>query len=260
MVPNVAMRYRLQDVRGYVIPTEERYFNLWRDVIHADGGCYYLFCTQAPPANERSYQALALLGVGYLLQHPGDPVVPGLTPVYAGPDARVYRNPATLPRAFLVDRQQVAGSPEQALAVATAEGFPARELAVVEEPVEGLEQGEGSPGEARITDYEAERVVVETDADRRALLVLTDNWYPGWKATVDGEDAPIERVDYLIRGVAVPAGAHLVEFRYEPASWRAGWIVSTLALLTILAAAAIGWRRWRGEPRHVGGTPGMFES
>jgi hypothetical protein len=58
----------------------------------------------------------------------------------------------------------------------------------------------------------------------------------------------------------VPAGAHRVEFRYEPASWRAGWIVSSLALLVILAAAAIGWRRRREEPRHAGETPGMFES
>jgi uncharacterized membrane protein YfhO len=86
-------------------------------------------------------------------------------------------------------------------------------------------------------------VVVRADADRPALLVLTDSWFPGWKATVDGEPVEIERVDYLIRGVPVPAGAHTIEFTYEPASWRAGWIVSALALAAILAAAAIGWRR-----------------
>ena len=59
----------------------------------------------------------------------------------------------------------------------------------------------------------------------------------------------------MIRGVSVPAGTHRVEFRYEPASWRAGWIVSGLALLTIAVAAAIGWRRRRrpGEPVHIGG-------
>ncbi len=68
----------------------------------------------------------------------------------------------------------------------------------------------------------------------------------------------MERVDYLIRGVRVPAGAHRVEFRYEPASWRAGWIVSLVALLTILAAAAIGWRR--RELRQHRATTGMFEA
>ena len=101
-----------------------------------------------------------------------------------------------------------------------------------------------------MTDYEAERVTVQTAARRPALLVLTDNWFPGWKASVDGEPAPIHRVDYLIRGVAVPGGAHRVEFRYEPASWRAGWIISTLALLVIAGAAAFGWRRRRAGDEH----------
>jgi uncharacterized membrane protein YfhO len=73
--------------------------------------------------------------------------------------------------------------------------------------------------------------------------VLTDVYFPGWKATVDGHEAPIQQVDYLLRGVRVPAGAHTVEFRYEPASFTAGWIVSLLALIGIAGAAYVGWRR-----------------
>jgi Bacterial membrane protein YfhO len=252
MPPNVAMRYRIQDARGYVIPTEERYFSLWRDVVHRGEGCYYLFCTQEPPANERSYRALALLGVRYLLQHPDDPPAAGLTPVYDGPDARIYRNPAALPRAFLVDRQVVADGADAARETVTARGFPVRAAAVTERPLRGLATGGSgtvSPGSARVADYKAERVVVDTDARRPALLVLTDNWFPGWKARVDGRDVPVERVDYLIRGVAVPAGRHRVEFRYQPASWRIGWIVSLVALLAIVAVALLGWRAARGVGR-----------
>jgi Bacterial membrane protein YfhO len=247
LTPNSAQRYRLQDVRGYVIPTEERYFDLWRDTIHQGEGCYYLFCTQAPPASQRAFQALALVGVGNLLQHPGDPPLPGRRPVYDGADARIYRNPRALPRAFLVDRQRVVAGADAARATATAPGFPARSVAVTERPIAGITAGSGSPGTASIEDYRAEHVAVDTDARRPALLVLTDNWYPGWKATVDGKSAPVERVDYLIRGVRVPAGAHRVEFSFEPASWRLAWIVSLLGLLTILGAAWIGWRRRPGE-------------
>ena len=54
-------------------------------------------------------------------------------------------------------------------------------------------------------------MVVEASAGRPSLLVLTDSWAPGWKAKVDGRDADVQRVDYLIRGVAVPAGRHTVE-------------------------------------------------
>ena len=69
-------------------------------------------------------------------------------------------------------------------------------------------------------------VAVGAGARGASLLVLTDVHYPGWKATVDGRPADVERVNYLLRGVAVPAGTHRVEFRYEPLSWRVGWIVS----------------------------------
>jgi hypothetical protein len=248
LTPNSAQRYRLQDVRGYVIPTEERYFDLWRDTIHQGEGCYYLFCTQAPPANQRAFRALALVGVSSLLQHPGDPPLPGRRPVYDGADARIYRNPRALPRAFLVDRQRVIVGADAAREAATAPGFPARSVAVTERPIAGITAGSGSPGTASIEDYRAQHVSVDTDARRPALLVLTDNWYPGWKATVDGKSAPVERVDYLIRGVRVPAGSHRVEFSFEPASWRLAWIVSLLGLLTILGAAWIGWRRRPGEP------------
>ncbi len=75
------------------------------------------------------------------------------------------------------------------------------------------------------------------------MLVLSDNWYPGWKATVDGRDADVERVDYLFRGVRLGAGTHTVEFRYEPLSFRIGWIVSLIALLGLVAAVALGARR-----------------
>jgi uncharacterized membrane protein YfhO len=86
-------------------------------------------------------------------------------------------------------------------------------------------------------------------------LVLGDNYYPGWKAFVDGREVPIERVDYLFRGVRIGPGASTVEFRYEPLSWRIGWIVSLIALialLTLLAIALRGARRGSRSRRPAG--------
>ena len=121
--PNVAMRYGVQDVRGYVIPIEERYFELWRRVIAPTRDCYYLFCTQAAPAEPRALNALGLLGVTHLLQHREDPLLRGLRTAYAGPDARIYANPGALPRAFLVGRQAVVPDADAALAAVTAPDF-----------------------------------------------------------------------------------------------------------------------------------------
>jgi uncharacterized membrane protein YfhO len=74
------------------------------------------------------------------------------------------------------------------------------------------------------------------------VLVLTDVSYPGWKATVDGKDVDLERVDYLLRGVPVPPGRHRVEMRYEPASWRVGWITSLVSLIVLLGLVVAGIR------------------
>jgi hypothetical protein len=251
--PNVAMRYdRLYDARGYVLPTERRVFRLSQRRIAFDPGCYYFFCTLMPAARPAALRALGLLGVSHLLQNRGDPPLRDLAVAYAGADARIYRNPHALPRSFLVDRQRVVPGGDAALAAVTAPGFPARRVAVTERRVPGIPDdaagaGASAPsrGTSRIERYEPERVVIRAEARRPSLLVLGDTWYPGWTAAVDGRQTPVERVDYLLRGVRVPAGAHRVELRYEPLSWRVGWIVSVVALLGVAAAMVLGVRRRR---------------
>jgi len=99
--------------------------------------------------------------------------------------------------------------------------------------------------------YEPDRVTIDANLTRRGIVVLGDNWYPGWKATVDGKDADVERVDYVLRGTVAGPGRHRIEYRYQPASWRIGWILSLLALLVLMAA--ILWKRpWRtGRSRNI---------
>jgi hypothetical protein len=154
-----------------------------------------------------------------------------------------------------VGRQRTVGSEREALVAATAPGFDGRRVAVTERKLPGLPQADGgetpAAGSARLVSYEPERVVARSSASRAGLLVLTDLHYPGWKATVDGRDVPIERVNYLLRGVPVSAGTHEVEFRYQPASFRAGWIISLLSAIAVLAAGAVGLhnrRRHSGRP------------
>jgi hypothetical protein len=127
--------------------------------------------------------------------------------------------------------------------------FDGRRTVVTPTPLPGLPKATGgaSPGAgtARITTYEPERVVVEATATRPSELVLTDLSFPGWKVTLDGKNADIHRVDYLMRGTSLPAGHHRVEFRYEPLSFRLGALVSLIALLGLIATVAIGLRRGR---------------
>jgi uncharacterized membrane protein YfhO len=68
------------------------------------------------------------------------------------------------------------------------------------------------------------------------LLVVADRWDVGWKAYLNGNAVPILRVNHAVRGVVVPAGESVVQFRYEPAS-----LVWGLRLSTIAAALMLGW-------------------
>jgi hypothetical protein len=227
LTANVGMRYGLRDARGYDYPTDKRYDDLWRRAVTKPDPLGFTLPSTIADASPTALRALGLLAVSRVMS---DRPLP-LREVYSGPDARVYANPAAVPRAFVVGSEIVGDQ----LATVTAPGFDPRRSAAVSAPL-GL-RGSGS---ARIVRDEDERVVVRADAGDRALLVLADTWFPGWKATVDGRDAPIVRTDQLLRGVVIGAGEHTVEFAYVPWSWRAGWIVSLVCAVGLIGLA---WRR-----------------
>ncbi len=224
---------------------EERYDALWRAAVKTGGP------TDTPTTNAqltaKALPAFRLLSVTDIAQDPDDPRVrdPDLPLAYNRRDLRVYRNPRALPRAAVVDAQRVEPGDDAQLAAVVDPSFDGRRTVVTPRPLPGLADtpGRGSPGTARIVTYEPERVVVDATARRPGELVLTDLHFPGWKATIDGRDTDIHRVDYLLRGTTLPAGRHRVEFRYEPASWRAGWIISLLALAGLALVVLVALRR-----------------
>ena len=78
-------------------------------------------------------------------------------------------------------------------------------------------------------------LAIDLWSEREALLVVTDAWYPGWRATVNGRAAPIAEVNAFQRGIRVPAGNSSVVMRYEPWTVRAGILVSLAALIAVVA-------------------------
>ncbi len=70
------------------------------------------------------------------------------------------------------------------------------------------------------------------------MLTLTDSYFPGWRASVDGKPIPVSATEQGLRYVEVRAGDHTVEFRYEPATYRVGLFVSLLALAGLLGFGA----------------------
>lgn len=93
-------------------------------------------------------------------------------------------------------------------------------------------------------------VLIETDNLRDGLLVLSDNYYPGWYASVDGAPTQILRANHTMRAVNVPAGRHLVSFRFIPAAFFVSMYVSLAAAAVTLAALILSFFMRRRSNSH----------
>src|SRR5262249_27600020 len=97
----------------------------------------------------------------------------------------------------------------------------------------------GGTGSATVTSYASDDVHVHISTSSDAWLVLSDTYYPGWRATVDGQPAQVLRGDVLFRVVAIPGGEHDVEFSFDPPSVLVGFPISVVALVVVAGALVI---------------------
>lgn len=138
--------------------------------------------------------------------------------------------PAPQPRAWLVGSAVV--EPDDARAAEMlGSGFDFRQKAIVAtEPRIALDR-RATQGKVAVVKDEPENIVLVAGLPADGLVVVSENFYPGWRATVDGQPAEILRADLTLRAIAVPAGQHQVEMWYEPFSFKLGAGISALALL-----------------------------
>ncbi len=161
-------------------------------------------------------------------------------------DYHVYENPMALPRAFVVGAARTARAGENPILALRA--LDPRREALVDRDV--LPPGERSGFvPATIADYRPNRVVVDVELERPGYLVLTDTWYPGWRARAGGRELAVLRANVAFRAVALGAGEHRVVFSYFPAGLAAGALVSLAALAVWMALAG---RAVRAARRRTG--------
>jgi hypothetical protein len=164
----------------------------------------------------------------------------------------LFENQKWLPRAWFVRRLIIA--PEQEVLqtirsgkITNGELFDPAETALFAREDYGSRDialppiGDTAGATVRVTRYEPQRIELQTSNRRPGFLVLSEIYYRGWEAWIDGRRAPVERVNYALRGLAVPAGEHRVEFVFRSPSFRNGAAYSMLGAL--LALAGLGGRR-----------------
>jgi len=167
-----------------------------------------------------------------------------------GAELAVFENPTALPRAYRVAAALKAPPRLKAgLRGMLGEAFDPRRHVLLDDPPQALLRAAASglvdpEATVAIDRYEPEHVVLQTDGGSSGVVVLTDAWFPGWQATLDGHPVPVLRANLGLRGVVVPAGTHTVEMRYRPASLRFGALAALVSAVG-LATAVLRSRRRR---------------
>ena len=165
------------------------------------------------------------------------------------PDSR------TMPRAYTVHDIVYRGDPDTVIDTLSGPSFDVRKEAVVEEPLNPDTNGKcRGRSETRIVEYSPNKVRLITENECPSLLVLSDTYYPGWRAEIKnrstGESAVRKavRVNYCFMGVPVTAGMNEVIFKFKPQSFRKGLMISAITVLAVLIILILGlFIRKRGK-------------
>jgi hypothetical protein len=192
--------------------------------------------------NFLKYEAfLAAANIGYVIAavdlsiDPQTQAPTGFQKVFVGHNAAVFRVTRTLPRVYLAPEVRVVSNKRDAMAAMRQSWNPTRVAIVEGRGVAPLPTTELTGGATLDSHADPDRVEVTTETNRRALLVLADNYSKGWKATVDGSPAPILRANYTFRGVMVDEGRHHVVFTFHPDALYQGLYISLAALALLVA-------------------------
>jgi hypothetical protein len=256
-VDNRALPLGLQDVQGY-------------DAAHLQRYDTYLLILNGRTQNYHDAEVfwgglnsplLDLLNVRYVVVPPSDrldmvdrdALERFNETVYADSQVRVLANPSALPRGWIV-HTATQMAPTEALQAIDGGRVQARSVALLEEPPPALAVAHDPAADrADVTVDDAERVVVETSSAASGMLVLSEIYYPAWHAFVDDRPVHVYVADGVLRAVALPAGQHHVELRFESTTLTAGAVISAASIVALATLLVGGWmvefshgrrRRW----------------
>jgi len=283
LYPDTAGVYGLSDLRTLDALYPDRYWRLVRTFIST--GVSDRFTAVGPDEGAPNVAAnpiFDLLGVRYLMYKTNAPSGPPAWAttqyrvVYKDKDVTIYENTHAAPRAFVAHDAHRVADMDAAMRFFTRGDhakFPDASVQVSVDPtrtaVIEAERGDvpdapacapTATSEARIVSRTATSVKVDVDNSCAGLLVLSDQYYPGWSATVNGRNSKIYATDVALRGVFVPKGQSVVEFHYQPTSFRVGvaiWVLALLGLLLWVPLARLDDRRKQRRAGQIGEDAGV---
>jgi len=233
-----AMLFAIQDVQGYNPVQLGRYWRFVREVTvrRID----YNAAIFDPPTPG----SMDLLQVGFIVGRIGPAPEAGAREVARVGEWVLWRRATTPLLASVFSSWEVAGSPDEALRRVTAQGFnPSRYLVVEADNAGALPNPPSetglAAGTADVTDRGAQFVQIEVSAERPSVVAVRIPFERNWHARVDGQTAAVIPANYLVQGVLVPAGDHVVELTYDDPWIGYGLAGSAAAILAVVIGLTV---------------------
>jgi hypothetical protein len=164
-------------------------------------------------------------------------------------EVELWENLHTLPRAWYVDRVIRSSGAETLRAIeqdklADGSDFTPLDQALLDaedvQPDDSTLQQIGKSAEAqvKVVHYEPQRIELLTRNEKPGFMIMSEVFYRGWEARIDGVQVPVRRVDYALRGVRTPPGEHRIEFRFSSPSFRSGALISLCGAGLLIAGVS----------------------
>jgi hypothetical protein len=152
--------------------------------------------------------------------------------------ARIYENLRAMPRAWLVPEVVTAKKDEVLQAIQSSKlpdgrSYDPFQVALVEKPLNFKIEKPDTAATTKIINLADTQLEIKTSSSTPAFLVISDVYYPGWEAKIDGTPTKIFQTNYVLRGVQVPAGEHTIKFEFKPVSFHIGAGISMASLFLL---------------------------
>jgi hypothetical protein len=182
-----------------------------------------------------------LLNVRYTLRRTD---LPGRSPVFSDGEWKVYENAGAGARAWVVHQLEIDPSTERPLKRLEDPDFDPEKTAVLERPTQQMIDAPAESAGEQVENvfYGPTSMEFRVTSRGRGLLVLSEVYYPGWEATMNGRSVSVHRVNGALRGVEVPDGTSAVRLEYRPLSVRIGFAFSLTAAVATLALGIGSYR------------------
>lgn len=238
MHPNISSVYGIESVDGY----DPIYLESYAKLVSAWKG-------NDPKEQTPSFNRIItpqvidspitnLINVKYLLSF-DEIKSPDFIKVLEEGETKLYLNTKALPRAFFASEVKKVNNENEEVATLIDKTTDPRIIT----SQTFYFQKQKINATANIENYTDQSISIKTNSNKTAPLIVTNPFYPGWNAYIDGKKTNIQKVDFMFQSIIVSEGEHLVKFKFEPKSFYNGLIISAIGLILTIITAQIIWKR-----------------